>query len=318
MSISRTATSTLHATLYRPDGAGSVSGRGGVARLRRPDPSPGHRGAALCAWANVLSLTVLSCCFRILSDRAAWVRNAASTIARYGHRASASPTPMPHGAGCSSRAMCAAITFRYSAGRTAAPPRLWTVRPTAAPHDDGTDFRSAVALYPSCSRLRETAWSARVPTLILIGSADDWTPAAACQQMVAGARDRSARVQIVVYPGAHHEFDWRQFSGPSAHRPRQYGRSFRQGPWRHQSRGSQRCAQARAAMAGALMAAHFNFVLQRSFNKTCRRISASRRGVEQSEAAPQRYLDSAPQCLLTRPDSRNVICDCETGQTMLD
>jgi dienelactone hydrolase len=25
--------------------------------------------------------------------------------------------------------------------------------------------------------------------------------------MVAGARDRSARVQIIVYPGAHHEFD---------------------------------------------------------------------------------------------------------------
>ena len=93
----------------------------------------------------------------------------------------------------------------WSNGATAA---LWTVRPAAAPHNDGNDFRSAVALYPSCNRLRETAWSARVPTLILIGSADDWTPAAACQQMVAGARDRSARVQIVVYPGAHHQFDW--------------------------------------------------------------------------------------------------------------
>jgi dienelactone hydrolase len=84
---------------------------------------------------------------------------------------------------------------------------LWTIRLTTTPHDGGADFRSAVALYPSCRRLRETAWSARVPTLILIGSADDWTPAQACQQMVAGARDRSARVQIVVYPGAHHEFD---------------------------------------------------------------------------------------------------------------
>jgi dienelactone hydrolase len=84
---------------------------------------------------------------------------------------------------------------------------LWTVRPTAAPHDGGADFRSAVALYPGCSRLRETAWSARIPTLILIGGADDWTPASTCQQMVAGARGRSARVQIIVYPGAHHEFD---------------------------------------------------------------------------------------------------------------
>lgn len=93
----------------------------------------------------------------------------------------------------------------WSNGGTAA---LWTVRPTATPRDKSSDFRSAVAIYPGCRRLHETAWSARVPTLILIGSADDWTPAATCQQMVAGAQGRSARVQIVVYPGAHHEFDW--------------------------------------------------------------------------------------------------------------
>jgi dienelactone hydrolase len=84
---------------------------------------------------------------------------------------------------------------------------LWSVRPNAAPRDGSADFRSAVALYPGCRRLRETAWSARVPTLVLIGAADDWTLASTCQQMVAGARGRSARAEIVVYPGAHHEFD---------------------------------------------------------------------------------------------------------------
>jgi dienelactone hydrolase len=84
---------------------------------------------------------------------------------------------------------------------------LWTVRLTTPPRTETTDFRSAVAFYPSCGRLREAAWSARIPTLILIGRADDWTPATACEQMVAGARGRSARVQIVVYPDAHHEFD---------------------------------------------------------------------------------------------------------------
>jgi dienelactone hydrolase len=84
---------------------------------------------------------------------------------------------------------------------------LWTVRLTKVPPAGTADFRSAVVFYPNCRRLRETAWSARVPTLVLIGSADDWTAASACQQMVAGAHDRSARVQIVVYPGAHHEFD---------------------------------------------------------------------------------------------------------------
>ena len=46
-----------------------------------------------------------------------------------------------------------------------------------------------------------------MPTLILIGRADDQASAAICQQMVAGARGRSARVEIHVYPGAHHDFD---------------------------------------------------------------------------------------------------------------
>jgi dienelactone hydrolase len=83
---------------------------------------------------------------------------------------------------------------------------LWAVR-TRIAVTDGPDFRSAVALYPGCRRLSATAWSARVPTLVLIGRADDQASAAACEQMVAGARGRSARVQIHVYPGGHHDFD---------------------------------------------------------------------------------------------------------------
>lgn len=84
---------------------------------------------------------------------------------------------------------------------------LWTVRPRTNARDAKPDFRSAVALYPGCRRLRDTAWAARAPTLILIGAKDDWTPASACEQMVAGARGRSARTSIVVYPGAYHNFD---------------------------------------------------------------------------------------------------------------
>jgi dienelactone hydrolase len=84
---------------------------------------------------------------------------------------------------------------------------LWAVRPRAAVKDSGPDFRSAIALYPGCRRLTETAWNARVPTLILIGGADDWTSPAACEQMVAGARGRSAAISLVVYPGAYHDFD---------------------------------------------------------------------------------------------------------------
>lgn len=83
---------------------------------------------------------------------------------------------------------------------------LWTVRPHHR-RDDKPDFRSAVALYPGCRRLETTAWSTRVPTLILIGAADDVSAAQDCERMVAGAKGRSARISIVVYPGAFHDFD---------------------------------------------------------------------------------------------------------------
>jgi dienelactone hydrolase len=92
----------------------------------------------------------------------------------------------------------------WSNGGTTA---LWAVRARTGALDHARDFRSAVAFYPGCRRAGEAAWSARVPTLVLIGTADDWTPASACQTMIAGARGRSARTQIVTYPGAHHAFD---------------------------------------------------------------------------------------------------------------
>jgi dienelactone hydrolase len=91
----------------------------------------------------------------------------------------------------------------WSSGAIAA---LWAVRARTT-LQEGPDFRSAVAFYPGCRRLSASAWSARVPTLILIGSADDQASAAVCEQMVKGARGRSASVVIRVYPGAHHDFD---------------------------------------------------------------------------------------------------------------
>jgi dienelactone hydrolase len=83
---------------------------------------------------------------------------------------------------------------------------LWAVRPQRKA-DEKHDFRSAVALYPGCRRLDSTAWSARVPTLILIGADDDVTPPQECEHMVAGAKGRSARISMMVYAGAFHDFD---------------------------------------------------------------------------------------------------------------
>ena len=84
---------------------------------------------------------------------------------------------------------------------------LWAVRPIFEPADERPDFRSAAVFYPGCRRLGDTAWSTRMPTLVLIGALDDWAPAKNCEQMVAGARGRSARATVIVYPGAHHGFD---------------------------------------------------------------------------------------------------------------
>ena len=93
----------------------------------------------------------------------------------------------------------------WSHGATTA---LWTIRRRSGAERDKTpDFRSAVVFYPNCQRPGTLAWSARIPTLILIGRADDWTLASTCEQMIAGARGRSAGALIMVYPDATHDFD---------------------------------------------------------------------------------------------------------------
>jgi dienelactone hydrolase len=84
---------------------------------------------------------------------------------------------------------------------------LWAVRPQLLSRGTGPDFRSAIAFYPDCRLSSGLGWSTRVPTLLLIGANDDVSSPQACRQMVEGARGRSALTQIVVYPGAPHDFD---------------------------------------------------------------------------------------------------------------
>jgi dienelactone hydrolase len=88
---------------------------------------------------------------------------------------------------------------------------LWAVRPQLSPHHVEPDFRSAVAFYPDCRISSKLGWSARVPTLLLIGAKDDVSSPPACRQMVDGAQGRSALARIVVYPGAYHDFDRENF-----------------------------------------------------------------------------------------------------------
>jgi dienelactone hydrolase len=97
---------------------------------------------------------------------------------------------------------------------------LWAVRPQLLLHHAEPDFRSAIAFYPDCRLSSGLGWSARVPTLVLIGAKDDVSSPPACRQMVEGAHGRSALTRIVVYPSAYHDFDRAnlpvQAIGPSA------------------------------------------------------------------------------------------------------
>src|SRR5579872_2527747 len=70
---------------------------------------------------------------------------------------------------------------------------------------DELNFKAAVAFYPTCSvASRQLA----IPTLILIGELDDWTPAKNCKEWM-GLRDgKGAPAKLVVYPGAYHAFDF--------------------------------------------------------------------------------------------------------------
>ncbi len=73
-------------------------------------------------------------------------------------------------------------------------------------------FRAAVAFYPPCAKLRGDL---TVPALILIGERDDQYPADDCRKMVSGRdswgisreKNRSAPMQLIVYPDAYHAFD---------------------------------------------------------------------------------------------------------------
>jgi dienelactone hydrolase len=84
---------------------------------------------------------------------------------------------------------------------------LWAVRPQLSSRALEPDYRSAIAFYPDCRISSGTGWSARVPTLLLIGARDDISSPPSCKQMVDGARGRSALARIVVYPSASHDFD---------------------------------------------------------------------------------------------------------------
>ena len=66
----------------------------------------------------------------------------------------------------------------------------------------------AVAFYPGCEAELKRGFESRTPLLMLVGEADDWTPAAPCHELAIVAAGPT-KPAIEAYAGAHHGFDSR-------------------------------------------------------------------------------------------------------------
>lgn len=69
----------------------------------------------------------------------------------------------------------------------------------------------AVAFYPGCAAALAEGWRPAAPLLLLVGEADDWTPAEPCRRLAARAGGPAAAgataVGFEAYAGAYHGFD---------------------------------------------------------------------------------------------------------------
>ena len=93
-------------------------------------------------------------------------------------------------------------------------------------------FKVAVAFYPYCMPGKMM----KMPTLVLIGELDDWTPAAACRR-IEERRSEGNPVKLIVYPGAYHSFDvpragrryfghWLEYNAAAAEQAKDEVRAF--------------------------------------------------------------------------------------------
>jgi dienelactone hydrolase len=81
---------------------------------------------------------------------------------------------------------------------------LVSTRPNFFAVPDDLKFKAVVAYYPECTFATEQL---TLPTIILIGELDDWTPARDCERWMERRAGKGAPVKLVVYPGAYHGFD---------------------------------------------------------------------------------------------------------------
>ncbi|ARM87405.1 dienelactone hydrolase protein [Rhizobium sp. CIAT894] len=69
-------------------------------------------------------------------------------------------------------------------------------------------FRAAVAYYPACDA---NQGDATVPTLIMTGDRDNWSPAEHCRKRLARLSDNGPPIELDIYKGTYHDFDAPEF-----------------------------------------------------------------------------------------------------------
>jgi dienelactone hydrolase len=71
---------------------------------------------------------------------------------------------------------------------------------------EGLRFALHVPYYPGCNFGPATTTTG-MPMLFLLGGADNWTRAEHCQDFAGHLRKTNPRIEVKVYPGAHHAWD---------------------------------------------------------------------------------------------------------------
>ncbi|MBT6094818.1 MAG: prolyl oligopeptidase family serine peptidase [Rhodospirillaceae bacterium] len=87
---------------------------------------------------------------------------------------------------------------------------LWAIKSPAEwrPSNLRHDFRAAIGFYPGCTKISKTPhYVTKIPTALLLGELDDWTPAKPCLRFAATAAARSSPIHATLYEGAYHNFD---------------------------------------------------------------------------------------------------------------
>jgi dienelactone hydrolase len=87
---------------------------------------------------------------------------------------------------------------------------IFTINDGTLPKDQ-KDFRAAIMFYPACGPYvvshTNGRWRPRQRTLLLMGDADNWTPAAPCKEFIARA-EGGPSIDAHFYPDTYHAFDW--------------------------------------------------------------------------------------------------------------